>query len=332
MEKGSTDPSALVLEIMRMSTEDGPGLRTTMFLKGCSLSCRWCQNPESISAKPEVRWIGNRCLGCRECLSACPVSALSCEEGITVRRNLCTGCGSCAEECPASALEVWGRRMTVEEAFKELMKDRAYFGTDGGVTLSGGEATLQAPFVKALFTRLAKEGVHTALDTCGACSTEQLETSCEQADLILYDLKESDEDLHRRYTGGSLKLVVDHFKTVVSLVRSSRLHRQVWPDQREKRLWVRTPVIPGMTARRDNIQGIARIILEHGEGLVDRWELCAFNNLCRDKYRRLGKAWELEEADLLPAEEMDALVQAAVEAGADADLVHWSGMTRNIKE
>src|SRR6056297_2207847 len=281
MSEQPSEPTGLVLEIQKMSTEDGPGLRTTLFLKGCSLSCTWCHNPESISQKPQLRWIDNRCVGCLECLKSCPEGALwAGEAGISIDRSLCTGCGGCAEECPSGALELWGRVMNCSEAFDELMKDRAYFGDEGGITISGGEAVLQAEFVHCLFSRCRAEGIHTALDTCGVCPTEKLRLAGQEADLFLFDIKEIDPSLHTEYTGGPLERVEENYRLLVELVRNSRLHNQVWSGHREKRLWVRTPVIPGMTDRRENIAGIARLILEQGEDGVDRWELCAFNNLC----------------------------------------------------
>jgi len=318
--------SALVLEIQKMSTEDGPGLRTTLFLKGCSLSCRWCHNPESISTAPQVRWIETRCIGCDECTDICRLSALSRGAGgIEINRNLCSGCGECAAVCPSSALELWGKRMSADEACAELVKDRAYFGRDGGVTISGGEAALQADFVSGLFGRLRAGGIHTALDTCGACSPRQLEVSCLDADLILFDLKESDPSLHRQFTGGSLEIVQDSFRRVVEIVKKSRLDAQAWPQQRPKELWIRTPVIPGLTAREENIRAIAGFLLKEGDGLWDRWELCAFNNLCRDKYLSLGRDWELGSSALMSRTEMDRLMAAAADEGIDKKMVGWTG-------
>lgn len=333
MTERQDEPAGLVLEIQKMSTEDGPGLRTTLFLKGCSLACEWCHNPESISSRPQVRWIENRCVGCLECLEVCPESALSDSgEGIAVDRRRCTGCGACAEHCPSGALEVWGRRMSCSEAFAELIKDRAYFGNKGGVTVSGGEATLQADFVHCLLSRLRNEGIHTALDTCGVCATEKLRHACEHADLILFDLKDIDPAMHERNTHGPLDRVLRNFQEVVDIVRASRLHSQAWPGHHPKSLWVRTPVIPGRTDRRDNITGIARYILDNGEGTVDRWELCAFNNLCRDKYRRLGAPWTLEEVPLMAKDHMEELRASALDEGIPEDVVCWTGMVRQNDE
>ncbi len=310
---------ATVLEIQRMSTEDGPGIRTTVFFKGCSLSCAWCHNPESIKMQPQVQWIGSSCIGCKICLESCPRGALSlAAEGVAVDREVCVGCGNCTEVCPTLAMELLGRRYTVDELFNELVKDRAYFEkSGGGITASGGEAALQADFVAELFRRLQAAGIHTALDSCGQVSWPQLEKILPHCDHLLFDLKEIDPQRHKDFTGQDNQLVLENFRRLTA-----------WLAANPRKLWLRTPIIPGATDRADNIAGLAALLADLPPGLVERWELCAFNNLCKDKYSRLGLEWKFADTQLMSAAELDALVAAA----GGLDYLCWSGSTRMINE
>jgi len=311
---------ARILEIQRMSTEDGPGLRTTVFFKGCSLRCSWCHNPESISPRPQLHWIENRCIGCRMCLEACPATALSfTENGNKIDRNRCNGCGLCAEQCPAGALELLGQQWTVDDLTAELIKDAAYFEkSGGGVTLSGGEPTLQAPFAGRLLQELQGRGIHTALDTCGQCRWPALEALLPAVDLVLYDLKLMDARQHRIHTGS------DNQKIIANLLQ---LRDAMHSAGRPRQLWIRTPIIPGATDAVSNIREIGRFVHAHLGGVVGRWELCAFNNLCRDKYRRLDRQWQFEDCALLSKLSMEKLAAVARNCGVDSDIVHWSGST-----
>ncbi len=314
------ETKGLVLEIVRMSTEDGPGIRTTVFFKGCPLKCRWCHNPESISVKKQVQWIGVNCIACDICVNACPEGALSkSDTGIIIDRSLCKVCGTCVEACPSTAMEMLGREWTVKELVKELVKDRAYFEqSGGGVTLSGGEAAMQADFCLRLLKELKGAGISTALDTCGMAPLKNLEVLLPWADLVLYDLKEIDPEKHREFTGAGNGKVLENAVLVAKFVKG-HLH--------PRRLWIRTPVIPGATATEDNIRGIGEFIAANLDGAVERWELCAFNNLCRDKYTRLGMDWPFAETSLLSREEMERFTAAARESGVDPAIVSWSGTT-----
>ena len=190
--KKNKDMWGTILEIIRMSTEDGPGIRTTVFFKGCSLNCSWCHNPESISLKPQIQWLGTSCIGCGICVETCPEKALKkTEEGITINRSLCNGCGLCTEECPTTAMELLGKKWNIHDLACELVKDRAYFEpSGGGVTLSGGEAALQNDFCLALLKELKVRGIQTALDTCGQVPQALLASLLPYVDILLYDLKE----------------------------------------------------------------------------------------------------------------------------------------------
>ncbi|MFZ5570804.1 MAG: glycyl-radical enzyme activating protein [Thermodesulfobacteriota bacterium] len=310
-----------IFEIQRMSTEDGPGIRTTVFFKGCSLKCVWCHNPESISPRPQVQWIANRCIACRTCLEACPEAALVLSpQGMKIDRLICNGCGRCAEACPSTAMEVIGREWALEELLYEVLKDRAYFRqSDGGVTVSGGEPGLQAPFVAAFLGRLREHGVHTALDTCGMVSGEVLDSLLPYANLVLYDIKEIDPDRHAAWTGHSNRTILGNLMHTAEFMGTHLYPRE---------LWIRTPIIPMATDRRENILGIGRFIAEHLRGKVARWDLCAFNNLCRDKYLRLDREWPYRDQGLLETARMIELFETARASGVDPDIVHWSGATR----
>jgi pyruvate formate lyase activating enzyme len=315
------NPNGLIAEIQRMSTDDGPGLRTTVFFKGCGLRCTWCHNPECISSKPQINWIETRCIGCQTCREVCPEAALnSSDDGVSIDRKQCNACGLCAEECPSTALELIGRSWRSRDLLEVLAKDRVYFEkSDGGVTLSGGDPAIQAPFAAALLKALKQAGIQTAIDTCGVCTQGALDLMLPHADLVLYDIKEIDPVKHKIFTGKSVSEILER---LVFICRYMDSHPG--PD----RLWIRTPIIPGATAREVNIHGIGEFISANIAPSVDRWELCAFNNLCRDKYRRLGLTWEFADSELMRKSAMEELAAVARNSGVDPDIVHWSGSTR----
>jgi len=309
-----------VLEIQRMSTEDGPGIRTTVFMKGCPLSCRWCHNPESISPLPEVHWMGVRCIGCGTCVNVCPHKAISINErGVKIDRNLCVGCGICSEQCPSTALELLGRKWGVDALYDEILKDRAYFEkSSGGVTISGGEGTFQIKFAGELLRKLKSAGIHTAVDTCGIFNDRVFEEIFPYSDLVLYDMKEINSILHKDFTGSGNELILKNLQQCADYIKEHLYPREIW---------IRTPVIPGATARKENIEGIGEFISSLPDGVVTRWELCAFNNLCADKYFRLDKKWEFEKTPLIEESFMEELADLARNSGVDPEIVLWSGST-----
>lgn len=317
----SEAPKGTILEIQRMSTEDGPGIRTTVFFKGCSLKCRWCHNPESISPHPQVHWISNQCIACKICVEVCPQNALFfTEDGNRIDRTRCDGCGVCAHECPAGALELLGKTWAVDDLVSELIKDRTYFEkSGGGVTLSGGEATLQASFAFELLKKLKDRGIHTALDTCGMCSRDSLLSLLPHTDLVLFDLKEIDAERHDDFTGAPNDRILEN---LIQLGNRMKSHNQ--PAE----LWIRTPIIPDTTDTHENIRGIGRFIADNLNGLASRWELNAFNNLCRDKYQRLDKIWPYRDCGLLSRLFMEKMAAVAKNSGVDAKIVCWNGSTR----
>ncbi len=303
---------ATIFNIQRFSTEDGPGIRSTVFFKGCPLSCLWCHNPEGISPRPQLLWYETRCIGARDCLKACPEEALTLTpEGMVIDRDRCTACGRCVEACPAAALEVIGRPWELEDLLAEVRKDEAFYrNSGGGVTAGGGEPMQQAPFVTAFLARCRQEGISTALDTSGIASWEAYERILPHVDLLLLDLKQMDPEAHRRMTGVPLEPILENARRF---------------GETDVRIWVRTPIIPGHTDSRENVEAAARFIAAHMPN-VERYDLLAFNNLCAAQYERLGIPFPLADAPLMRREEMEALHEAAVKAGAPN--AHWSGATR----
>ena len=303
--------------LRRGQTQDGPGLRTSVFMKGCPLTCAWCHNPESLTARPEVWWLDYRCIDCGKCDEVCPNGATltGLQVGHQPDRDVCTGCGICVEACPAKAREQLRSEWSVKELVNEVMRDQAFFD-GGGVTVSGGEPAIQPAFVAELLAACKTEGLHTALDTCGAVPWKAMDSILPHCDLILYDLKIMDPQVHKRWTGKDNRNVLNNLRRLATMNR----------EKNQPALWVRTPLIPGATDNEANISAIGEFIRTELGSAVERWELCAFNNLCNEKYQRLGLTWEFADAPLLEVEHAKRLLAVArAEVGTLAGRVILKG-------
>jgi pyruvate formate lyase activating enzyme len=267
-----------VFDIKKYSIHDGPGIRTTVFLKGCPLSCWWCHNPESQARAVEMIFRENRCIRCGACLEACPHDAISWNgQGPITNQEKCERCGTCAAACYAEARESIGREMTVAQVMAEVERDVAFYDESrGGVTLSGGEPLLQWDFSLALLRACKEKEIHTALDTCGFARWETLDRIREHVDLFLYDLKLIDEEKHRRFTGVSNELILENLQAL---------------SQRGHDIIVRVPVIPGVNDDDESIRQIGAFAakLPHLDGL----DLLPYHHIGMDKYTRMNKTYQL---------------------------------------
>lgn len=233
-----------VFDIQRFSLHDGPGIRTTVFLKGCPLHCAWCHNPEGLRPEPQILFRPERCIGCGDC-GICPNDAHSLKDGLhRFERSRCIGCGQCAETCPANALTLTGKSMRVTDVMALVRADARYYENDGGVTLSGGEPAMQPDFSHALLKSAKEEGFHTAVETSGCVDFERLRPLLPVTDLFLFDWKHSDAEQLMRYTGASLERIRANLLTL---------------DQLGAQIILRCPMIPGVNDVREHFNGIIEI-------------------------------------------------------------------------
>ena len=279
--------SGFIFNIQKYSLHDGPGIRTTVFLKGCPLCCQWCHNPESISPRREIIVVESRCIACGECRKAREFGESVAGTGVMPpRHDQCTLCAECVDACPTGARQMIGRAMTVAEVMDEVLKDRVFYeDSKGGVTISGGEPLMQPQFVKALLAALREAGVHSALDTTGFGCTDHLIEAAKLADLVLYDLKAFGEQRHRELTG------VTNRNILTNLSALNEIHRNVW---------IRLPFVPGFNDDLVELGKIAELVSKLR--CVTLVNLLPFHRSGLHKYERLGQVHCLQSVEI-PSEE-----------------------------
>ena len=298
----------LVFDVQTYALYDGPGIRTCIYLKGCPLRCDWCHNPESQQVAPEVILWPERCHGCGRCVEVCPASALE-VQGSSVRRigRRCRACGRCASLCREGAQELVGRPVAAEELSRVVARDKPFFDrSGGGVTLTGGEPTAQAPFLLEVAEGLRALGVHVALETCGYFATPWLGPLAEGIDLFLFDLKHADPERHRQGTGADNGLILKNFVALLDRVGSERLVPRI-------------PLIPGFNTRPRELRGLRRVL--DAAGYRGPVHLLPYHGWARGKGERLGRGGG-REPGRLGAEEKKGII--AVFSGGGLQAV-WGG-------
>lgn len=298
------DTIGLVLNIQHFSTHDGPGIRTTVFLKGCSLRCKWCSNPESIKLKPELGYYRSKCIGEKECgfclKGVCPESAIyvtgsgeKADDKVNINWDLCTNCGKCVSVCPTNAQYMFGQEMTADEVLNEVEQDSSFYHeSGGGITLSGGECQLQPDFAAALLVGAHERGINTAIETAFNVPWSFVEKVLPHVDVVLHDHKVTDTERHHKWTGVPNKRIKENQKRAY----------ETWPD---KTFIARTPVIPGVNDDEEHIRTVLDFIKPY-KNVID-YELLPYMRFGESKYGFLGKVYEMQDFDPPTTEAMNRL-------------------------
>lgn len=279
----------IIFNIQKYSIHDGPGIRTTVFLKGCPLSCNWCHNPESQAIGKEIVFYQDRCTNCGNCINHCIDKAIEQKDGkINLNRERCIACGLCLDQCPRNARDLVGRIIKKEEMIKEILKDRIFFEeSDGGVTFSGGEPLMQGDFLKEVLLACKEEGIHTTLDTSGFAPINLIKEIVPYVDLFLYDIKFIDDVKHIKYTGVSNKQIIENFKYITSI---------------GKRVFARVPIIPGINNSDEDIRALGEFLKNSG---IEQVNLLPYHNISMGKYAKLSRNYSLKEVIEPTDEEMN---------------------------
>lgn len=279
-----------VFNIMKYAVHDGPGIRTTIFLKGCPLNCWWCHNPESQELEPQLTFFPNRCIGCMDCISACNENAITAVNGTVVTDlNKCKNNGDCTLVCFAEAREMAGNSMSVDEVVKEVLKDKVFYDeSGGGVTFSGGEPLMQSSFLVEILKRIKELGIHITIDTCGFAPSEVVKEVAQLTDLFLFDLKHMNSEKHEKYTGVSNTLILKNL---------NMLHKM------GKDIKIRIPVIPGFNNSKVELEDFKNYISTLKN--VKEVNLLPYHSIGQEKYNRIGRQYKMKDVKEPSDEDME---------------------------
>lgn len=306
----------LITQIQRFAVNDGPGFRTNVFLKGCSLRCKWCHNPETQSLSAELYWRRRLCVQCGACLDACPQDAINPPispeeaqtEGSTYHKIIlerCDMCMKCVDACKYGALEIAGTPMSVDEVLDEVDQDRPFYdNSGGGMTISGGEPLVHLEFVNSLLDGAKARGLHVCLDTSGFCPWSDLEGLAKKSDIILYDLKHLDSSEHERMTGVSNKLILENLSKLL---------------ENGFEVWLRIVVIPEYSDSFEYHERVAKYLAGLPGRLV-RIDLLPYHDWCQDKYNWLGRKWQMDAYEAIDPAEVDPLMDPYEDEGLNVTL------------
>lgn len=296
----------LIFDIQRYSVHDGPGIRTLVFLKGCPLRCRWCSNPESQKAGPELGFRRALCIGCGICVDVCSRRAIWLKDAfVEVDRSKCDLCGECVKVCSPDALSIVGRWVTVEQVLAEVERDLIFYETSqGGITVSGGEPLAQAHFVKALLKACKARGMTTAIETAGYAPWSSMERVIRYADLVLYDLKHIDPVVHRQLIGVSNRPILENTRRIANLGVP---------------LTVRCPVVPGFNDNPHDMEVLFRFVANLPG--VKQVDLIPYHRLGESKYAMLGRDYALKEVRPPARQDLERLTQLANRRGLEVNIV-----------
>ena len=280
-----------IINIQKYSIHDGPGIRTTVFLKGCPLNCWWCHNPESQNPTPEIMFFKEKCTGCGSCFKRCPTKAIELVEGYPVTyKTKCTLCGKCSDFCPSSARELVGKDISIKDLMSEIIKDEVFYEeSNGGVTFSGGEPLMHADYLSNILNICKEKNIHTTIDTSGYAAWSQFEKIIDKVDLFLFDIKHMNNKKHLEYTGVSNNVILENLKKL---------------SERGSNIYIRMPIIAGINDDDENIDNAVEFISKLNIIHVD---LLPYHKMGMDKYRRLDRSYKLSGLEK-PTEEVIAKI------------------------